>query len=385
MNYRNSEMKLDQLVGYFNEEKINLSPVFQRGHIWKMKDRKKLVVNIVQGKPIPAIFLYKEPSGTRYSYNILDGKQRLESLILFIGNKRSQFAINRWDKYFFDKKLRKEIGFPIDLPDGSVSFVDLDDTVVRDLREYAIPTIEISLTDDSSLDEVIDLFVDINQQGAPVTRFDVVKAMGKSDPLLMSVFGLIALKQLRGQDIHYRTKRNAFTSVLKKLNLVASISSANQQVDRMWERLIELVLFLRTRKHRAPAEILKGFIKVPDQRAKQLTGAEVKAITEVFEILEQAYASSELGTTPLATNQIHFYIMMTALIDKGLLDKYDYEILVKKLETFGKVLDGRVRKPRSTPLGIAINKYLELSQRQTTHVARRAERLEMFVEAIDAL
>jgi len=56
--------------------------------VWALKVRQKLVKNIVQGKPIPAIFLYKEPAGSKYSYNILDGKQRLESIILFVGNER---------------------------------------------------------------------------------------------------------------------------------------------------------------------------------------------------------------------------------------------------------------------------------------------------------
>src|SRR6478672_6232852 len=101
MNYRNSEMKIDQLIGYLNEDKINLSPVFQRGHVWKVATRKKLMKNIVQGRPIPAIFLYKEAAGTRYSYNILDGKQRLESIILFVASSRPELAIRDWHKYFF--------------------------------------------------------------------------------------------------------------------------------------------------------------------------------------------------------------------------------------------------------------------------------------------
>jgi hypothetical protein len=40
MQYRNTEMKVDQLVGYLNDGKINLSPVFQRGHVWKVGVRK---------------------------------------------------------------------------------------------------------------------------------------------------------------------------------------------------------------------------------------------------------------------------------------------------------------------------------------------------------
>src|SRR5579883_2945510 len=93
MDYSNSEMKIDQLIGYFNEKKINLIPPFQRGHVWKLKARQRLMENIVMGRPIPAIFLYKQADGSKYSYNILDGKQRLESLLLFIGGKRSDVKV----------------------------------------------------------------------------------------------------------------------------------------------------------------------------------------------------------------------------------------------------------------------------------------------------
>src|SRR5581483_12478503 len=96
MNYRNSELRLDQIVTYLNEQKINLSPVFQRGHVWALKARQLLIKNILQGKPIPAIFLYKEAAGAKYTYNILDGKQRLESIILFIGNDRKDWSVPEW-------------------------------------------------------------------------------------------------------------------------------------------------------------------------------------------------------------------------------------------------------------------------------------------------
>jgi hypothetical protein len=40
-------MKLDQLIGYFNSRKINLAPPFQRGHVWDLKDRQRLLENMV--------------------------------------------------------------------------------------------------------------------------------------------------------------------------------------------------------------------------------------------------------------------------------------------------------------------------------------------------
>ena len=41
MNYRNAEMKIDQLVSYLNESKINLAPPFQRGHVWSVSTRRR--------------------------------------------------------------------------------------------------------------------------------------------------------------------------------------------------------------------------------------------------------------------------------------------------------------------------------------------------------
>src|SRR5437868_13969358 len=104
MRYKNSEMKLDEIIGYFRDGKISLIPPFQRGRVWSMSLRRKLMENIVRGKPIPAIFLYKEPAGSRFSYNILDGKQRLESLLLYIGDNRDDMNIRNWRTYFFQKQ-----------------------------------------------------------------------------------------------------------------------------------------------------------------------------------------------------------------------------------------------------------------------------------------
>ena len=107
MHYTNSQMKLDQLIGYFNGKKINLIPPFQRGHVWKLETRKKLLENVVAGRPIPAIFLYKEPVGSQFEYNILDGKQRLESLLLYIGSERDDISINNVKDCFFYRERKK--------------------------------------------------------------------------------------------------------------------------------------------------------------------------------------------------------------------------------------------------------------------------------------
>ncbi len=215
MKYQNLDMKIDQFVAYVNSDKINLIPSFQRGHVWNLPTRRRLIANVVKGRPIPAIFLYKEASGGTYDYNILDGKQRLESLILFIGDQRDGLKIDNLHKYFNQKRHRDAANFWIDMDGKKERLKSLSDEVIREFHEYVIPTIEITLSEDdpSSLDEIINLFVDINSYGEKVKRFDIVKAMSK-DALLASVFELISRKEKRKKDILYKAKHTDFTKVL---------------------------------------------------------------------------------------------------------------------------------------------------------------------------
>jgi hypothetical protein len=386
MLYRNSELRVDQIVTYLNEEKINLSPVFQRGHVWTLAVRKKLVKNILQGKPIPAIFLYKEPAGSKYSYNILDGKQRLESLMLYIGNEREDMRITQWKKYFFSEKLRKDVGYAVEFADGkNLTCSELDDAVVRELREYSIPTIEITLNDESTLDDMINLFVDINQYGVKVNRFDIVKAMGRNDEFLMDVFGLVAEKQKRGEDIFYRTKRTPFTNILKTVNVIQKIADGKSQVDRMWERLLEIVLFQRTLKHRKPVEILKGFISKPEHPSARLSPAEATSLRKLFVFFGFAYKETTLASSRLATDQTHFYSMVTTLIATKALQVYGSDVLKKKLEIFGSLLDDRLILDDEHAGHDALRQYRSLSTRQTTDVSKRADRQKYFAKVLEAI
>jgi hypothetical protein len=391
MNYRNTEMKLDQIVQYFNEEKINLSPAFQRGHVWNTATRRKLIANIVQGRPIPAIFLYKEASGSRYSYNILDGKQRLESLILFVGSKRSDIAIKNWSRYFFPPKTKQAVDFWIQLPTGKKTFANLDEEVIRDFREYAIPTVEINLTEESHLDEIISLFVDINREGVPVGRFDIVKAMGQNNHLLRSVFDLLAIKQDREQDVFYKAKSNDFVRVLKHLDIIKRVTDGKAQVDRMWERLLEIVLFLQSKRHRKPVDILKSFISRHDPRVERfpnLRAADLRQLRKIFAFVSKVFRKSEVGNTPLATDQTQFYTFVTTLIATDLMTKYEEPVLIEKLVHFG----GLVTSSPLQPISISgtdkavlekMVKYYNLSRDRTTDAPRREERQKLFMELLD--
>src|ERR1700722_7118597 len=264
MKYDNRELKLDQLVNYLNEGKISLSPFFQRNRVWTLKTRKELIKNVLKARPIPAIFIYKDEtsSETKYIDNILDGKQRLESIMMFIGDKNPELHIDTIKDYIFDRELRKQMGFSVDFGDGKeIRFKDLKQEIKK-LREYRFAIIEVTVDEDSQIDEIVDLFVDINQRGEKVTRLDIVKAMKRDDPFLKQLYEFVGTRQPRKLDLYIKGKSSNFTRVLKHLRIVSRVGDRSARVDRMWQKVVELALFVRSGGvHRKPAEILKSFIK----------------------------------------------------------------------------------------------------------------------------
>lgn len=383
MKYDNKEMKIDEMIGYFNQGKVNLIPPFQRGTVWHPKVRKKLLLNMIQVRPIPAIFFYKQAEGAQFVYNILDGKQRLESLILFIGNRRPGLKIRNVENYFFGKPAIQEANFKIEVDGVEKSFADLDNEIVRTFREYAIPTIEINMDDEStSIDELVSLFIDINQEGVKVTRFDVVKALGK-DPLFKQVFDLIALKQTRKKKSrYYKAKNNNFVYVMKRLNIVSRLTDRNSQVDRMWERLTEIALFSRSGKHRAPADILKAFIKAGDELNARMNRDELSKLRSVFDYLARAYKEvPEFMTNRFATDQPQFYTMVTLLLCTNMMTRFVPAEFANKLIGARKILDSIVDEPEGMDEE-DISSYIDASTKQTTHPARRETRQTILLKAI---
>lgn len=387
MYYENTQIKLDALIGYFNEKKMNLSPVFQRGRAWSLPMRQELIKNIVRHRPIPAIFLYKEESDAKYSYNILDGKQRLETILLFIGDKNPKLRISNWGEYVFDWQYRKQEGFKVKFGgDGKqmIQFRDFPDEAIRDLREYQLALIEIKLDEETNLDEIINLFVDINQRGAKVTRLQIVRAMKRDDPFLQSVYDLVAEKQRRYHDTFTIIKKGTISVVLGRLSTVCNAPDKTAKADRMWGKLMELALFVRNgNAHGKGADVLKKFIDKGQEDA--LTIEEKRKLRRAFTFLDQAYRSTDLADTRLASDYSHFYILATSLLSSNLFphgaDEQARTSLAEKFTKFGRMLDSKPGADKNSD----IEEYLSLSARQTTDAKKRKQRQTLFEKIVRGL
>lgn len=150
-----SERTIDELKLWFRNNRINLEPGFQRRSVWTTSDRRRLIQSIVSKYPVPSIFLYRRNHRGRIIYDVIDGKQRLETIFMFTGQ-------GRFKKEAFDVRLDlEEAGEWHDWHTLRRDYPRLG----HDFEAYKIQTVEVT----GRFTDIVDLFVRINSTGKPLT------------------------------------------------------------------------------------------------------------------------------------------------------------------------------------------------------------------------
>ncbi|MGW8564769.1 DUF262 domain-containing protein [Isoptericola sp. NPDC055881] len=80
-----STWPIASFVGYASDDELNLSPSYQRADVWPTGDAQKLIESIVRGIPLPSVIILERESERGTEYEVVDGKQRLTSILRFIG------------------------------------------------------------------------------------------------------------------------------------------------------------------------------------------------------------------------------------------------------------------------------------------------------------
>ncbi len=137
----------------YNNNQLDLDPPYQRKSIWSPKDRRFFLDTIFRGYPSPTIFLHKttgEDGKTKYA--VIDGKQRLDTVIMFV---KDQISI---DKEYGDARL-----------DGKKWSKIRENSELRlQFTDYSVPVEFINV--DPSSGYVNDVFDRINRNAKKLTR-----------------------------------------------------------------------------------------------------------------------------------------------------------------------------------------------------------------------
>lgn len=91
-------------IAWFNDVNQNgnldMSPSYQRNAVWTTRQKSYLVDSILNGYPIPEIYIQEEVDDEGHSkFIIVDGQQRLRAVLEFLDNK---FSLNKDDSPSFN-------------------------------------------------------------------------------------------------------------------------------------------------------------------------------------------------------------------------------------------------------------------------------------------
>jgi len=149
IRYEPDTKTVQDLVNLYEKKHLNLNPGFQRDSVWTTTDRKKLIDSILRNYPLPSIFLYKREDSGHYIYDVIDGKQRIETIFRFMG-------LIRGDRFSTISQLTP------DVEKETINWKSLCKKKFQHrLTGYKLQAIEVS----GELSDIIDVFVRINSTG----------------------------------------------------------------------------------------------------------------------------------------------------------------------------------------------------------------------------
>ena len=306
---------------------------------------------------MPAVFLRRRREAGRDHFDVLDGKQRLESIFMFIGAKgfgRQSFDV----KWSSDPEQRPE------KRDWAAVRRSAGEAVIM---SYSVPVIEVEY---DSLASVVELFVRINSTGKPLTRAEKTNAKFYRSGLLKAC-AQIAKKQRRLLMNH---------EVIKEVH-VARMKDVEFVIELMVSMLRSAPVNKKDALDRVLAEGVDG------RSLKRLTTGCVGALKSAFAVLP------DLETTRFR-NHSDFYSLVFALwslADRGLVLKDRTALrrasaLLHRLSSeVDSVIEARRRSGDAAGANEVGMRYLAAVERSSDNAVQRGQRHEILIGLLEGL
>jgi hypothetical protein len=146
---------IQSIYAWYSEDKLFVNRRYQRKLVWTQIEKQKLIESITSQYPVPAILLAERPDG---SFEIIDGLQRLFSIVSFIENSYPTVDGKLFDvAQFPTAKLRSD--------DGHFVKMEGEKLNPREVSTFLDYSMAITVMRNATEGEIDDVFARINTYG----------------------------------------------------------------------------------------------------------------------------------------------------------------------------------------------------------------------------
>lgn len=160
------DVTVEELVRRVEGNRIEISPVYQRQFRWDHSRQSRLVESLMLGIPVPPLFMATNLiPDQKNQWEVVDGLQRLLTLVNFTGDEKAREAARLKDKSLRLTQLDKLTSLE------GLTFSELPEDIRTSLEDRPVKV--IVLNDKSDLQVRFDLFERLNTGGVALTDQEV--------------------------------------------------------------------------------------------------------------------------------------------------------------------------------------------------------------------
>ena len=231
-----SDWTTETIISQLKRGNININPTFQRRDAWPQARKSRFIESLVLGLPIPQIVLAEKEKG---KYLVLDGKQRLNTLLQFAGLQEGKF----------NKFKLKNLDVRFDLNNKNFDDFENDPSLQADLDQFNNHTIRsVVIRNWPNIDFLHLVFVRLNTESVKLSPQELRQALFPGDfmeyvdeascksPALKT---LLRIKQpdFRMRDMELLIRFLSYQLFLGKYsgNLKKFLDEACERINNDWE------------------------------------------------------------------------------------------------------------------------------------------------------
>lgn len=258
---------LRSIIDQWNDGEL-IIPTFQRKFVWKIEQASKFIDSLMSDIPFPSIMLYKDSDK---KFHIIDGQQRIKSILYFTGNFNKD-SIDPLDKKYINFRLK---GLSDKSPYYEKTFSGdncFTEDEKRELKNKSIPITVITIDAPDDLSSIYSIFERLNSGGTPLTSQEIRNCIcqGKFNDFLF--------------DINQNEKWQSFIT---------------SSYDRVHQRDVELILrfFALYDELSIYKKPLKDFLTIYFKKKISMTDDEINEKRKLFtEVVDTIYEN--IGSRP---------------------------------------------------------------------------------------